>query len=364
MPPAPRFLASVLLLAVFSVPASAQTRTRRIAEFAYGRQTVRVAAVDGAVRVDAASGVEVVAVVASPGEARLWVDSVRVMMRRPLRPEPGEELGLETSTGTLQYVLRVRRTEETGRPSRYRLDLHDHQLLNSVLVPMTSARLSELLYAVGEAARAGDHMRGVTPALPADSVDTAPALMPEARAIIAATLRGQYLMEPILLEAVVDEMGVPDSAGSYVLGGGTARFVVESLVPRLRFSPAVRRDQPVRARVRLTLADRGGPEARQPPPPDSMPRLLNGAEVEAALVRLYPRLYRDAGVTGEVTIAVEVDEYGVPDLATVEVLNVALEEFQAAAIRVVEQMRFHPAQRDGRAVRARTVIPIRFNIRR
>lgn len=179
-------------------------------------------------------------------------------------------------------------------------------------------------------------MRGVAPALPVDSVDTAPALTPEARAIIAAALRGQYLMEPILLEAVVDETGVPDSAGAYVLGGGTARFVVEPLVPRLRFSPAVRRGLPVRARVRLPLADRGGPEVRQPSPPDSMPRLLNGPEVEAALVRLYPRLYRDAEVTGEVTIAVEVDEAGVPDLTTVEVLNVALEELSS---------RCHPRRR-------------------
>lgn len=70
------------------------------------------------------------------------------------------------------------------------------------------------------------------------------------------------------------------------------------------------------------------------------------------------------GVTGDVTIAVEVDTTGVPDLATVEVLNVALEEFQTAAVQVVGQMRFSPAQRDGRAVRARTVIPIRFWIRR
>jgi TonB family protein len=359
-----RFIPTLILLCAANLPLAAQTRTRRIAEFDAGRQTVRVATVDGNVRVDARSVVEAVAVVASPGETRLWVDSVRSMMRRPLHPESGEELGLETSTGTLQYVLRVSRTEEPGRPSRYRLDMHDHQLLNSVLVPMTSARLSEFLDAVTEAARAGDHMRGVLPALPADSADTAPALTREAREMIAAALSGQYLTEPILLEAVVGETGIPEPAGTYVLGGGTQKFEVEPLIPRLRFSPATERGQPMRTRVRLTLAERGGPEARQPPPPDSMPRLLNSTEIQAALVRLYPRLYRDAGVTGDVTITVEVDTTGVPDLATVEVLNVALEEFQNAAIQVVGQMRFRPAQRDGQAVRARTVIPIRFSIRR
>lgn len=62
------------------------------------------------------------------------------------------------------------------------------------------------------------------------------------------------------------------------------------------------------------------------------------------------------------TVAVEINEAGVPDLATVEVLNVALEEFQTAAIQVVGIMRFRPAQRDGRPVRNRTIIPIRFQV--
>lgn len=358
-----RVVSALLVLCASSLPLGAQTRTRRIAEFAWGRQTVRVAAVDGNVRVDARGLVEAVSVVPTPGEARLWVDSVRAMMRRPLRPESGEELGLETSTGALQYVLRVSRTEEAGRPGRYRLEMHDHQLLNSVLVPMTAARLSEFLAAVVEGARAGDRMRGVLPAPPADSVDSAPALTPESRQLMAAALRGAYLMEPIQLEVVVSAAGVPDSAGAYLLGGERHRFTVEPLIPRLRFSPAVHRGQPTRVRVRVTLAEPGGPETRQPPPPDSLPQLLNRAEAEAALVRLYPRLYRDAGVTGEVTIAVEIDEAGVPDLATVEVLNVALEEFQTAAIQVIGIMRFRPAVRDGRAVRTRTVIPIQFQVR-
>ena len=346
-----RVVSTLCLLCAASLPLTAQTRTRRIAEFAWGRQTVRIAAVDGNVRIDARALAEAVSVVPNPGEARLWVDSVRAMMRRPLRPEPGEEVGLETSTGALQYVLRVSRTEKAGRPGRYRLEMHDHQLMNSVLVPVTAARLSEFLNAVVEGARAGDHMRGVLPAPPADSADSAPALTPESRRLVEAALRGAYLMEAIQLEVAVNAAGVPDSASAYLLGGERHRFTVEPLVPRLRFSPAVHRGQPTRARVRVTLAEPGGPETRQPPPPDSLPQLLNRAEAQVALVRLYPRLYRDAGITGEVTVAVEIDEAGVPDLTTVEVLNVTLEEFQTAAIQVVGIMRFHPAQRDGRAVR-------------
>jgi len=93
---------------------------------------------------------------------------------------------------------------------------------------------------------------------------------------------------------------------------------------------------------------------------EERPALRNGSQVQAALVRNYPPLLRDAGVGGTVQIQMVVNEDGTPDPATVEIISTDHEQFADAARRVVERMRFRPAKVNGQAVKVRIQIPITF----
>ncbi|HEY8550299.1 MAG TPA: energy transducer TonB [Vicinamibacterales bacterium] len=92
------------------------------------------------------------------------------------------------------------------------------------------------------------------------------------------------------------------------------------------------------------------------------PRLLNPDEVERALQRTYPRLLRDAGIGGTVHVHIWLDENG-------EVVQFRIGRssgypvLDEAALRVVEIMRFTPAQNRDRAVRVIVHLPIHFEAR-
>ncbi|MDT8435919.1 MAG: energy transducer TonB [Gemmatimonadota bacterium] len=77
-------------------------------------------------------------------------------------------------------------------------------------------------------------------------------------------------------------------------------------------------------------------------PRDVEPRMKNGAEISRVLQRLYPPMLREAGITGEVTLWVFVDENGRAAKSQVQKSS-GYPAFDNAAQQVVEQMRFSPA---------------------
>jgi TonB family protein len=93
---------------------------------------------------------------------------------------------------------------------------------------------------------------------------------------------------------------------------------------------------------------------------EERPELRNRTQVAAALVRNYPPLLRDAGMSGVVQISMVINEDGTPDVSTVEIITTDHEQFTDAARRVVERMRFRPAKVNNQAVKVRVVLPITF----
>lgn len=90
------------------------------------------------------------------------------------------------------------------------------------------------------------------------------------------------------------------------------------------------------------------------------PSLSNNSAVARALERNYPPLLRDAGVAGTVTMQFVVGTDGRVDASTIEVVDASNSQFSDAARRVVELMRFRPAQVGGRPVRVKVQLPIQF----
>lgn len=89
------------------------------------------------------------------------------------------------------------------------------------------------------------------------------------------------------------------------------------------------------------------------------PRLLNPEEVERTLRRNYPPILRDAGIGGTVNVHIWLDENGEIVRSRIGQSSgyPALDE---AALRVVEIMRFAPAQNRDRAVRVIVNLPVHF----
>jgi len=92
------------------------------------------------------------------------------------------------------------------------------------------------------------------------------------------------------------------------------------------------------------------------------PELANGPEAARALARAYPRRLRDAEVSGVVMMRMQVTAEGRADPATVKVLWATLPEFTAAALQVVQRMRWRPATVAGRATPAWITLPVTFGV--
>lgn len=91
---------------------------------------------------------------------------------------------------------------------------------------------------------------------------------------------------------------------------------------------------------------------------DRQPTLANGDEVRRSIVATYPRLLRDAGVTGSVTLRMRVKADGHVDHVRVEATT--HNAFSAAAVRVASTMRFTPAEVDGHPVPTWVTLPVSF----
>jgi TonB family protein len=90
-----------------------------------------------------------------------------------------------------------------------------------------------------------------------------------------------------------------------------------------------------------------------------VPRLLNALEVQRSLERNYPPFLRDAGIGGEVTLWLLIDENGrVVDTDIRERSgHPALDE---AAVKVGEIIRFSPGMNRAARVKVWVSLPIRF----
>jgi TonB family protein len=91
------------------------------------------------------------------------------------------------------------------------------------------------------------------------------------------------------------------------------------------------------------------------------PRLLNAGEVQAALLRYYPPLLKDAGIGGRVTVWFFIDETG--NVVKTQInRSSGFNTFDEAALDVADLMRFTPAYNRNDAVPVWVSIPVVFEV--
>lgn len=103
----------------------------------------------------------------------------------------------------------------------------------------------------------------------------------------------------------------------------------------------------------------GGPKGSAYTQP---PELGNRAEIERMLESHYPPLLRDAGIGGEVTVMVHIDETGTIREQRLHQSS-GHEALDQAALRVASAMRFRAAEQHGTPVATWLTIPVRFGTR-
>lgn len=132
------------------------------------------------------------------------------------------------------------------------------------------------------------------------------------------------------------------------LGGAT--FIAGVLIAVACETP---RPEPV-----APLSPAGGPAASEGVSEETVkPVLLSGSKTPK-----YPELLRQAGVEGEVLVSFDVDEDGQPDVATIKVIQSTHELFSVAVREALPDMRFRPAERDGRKVKLTVQEPFTFTL--
>ncbi|HEX6316569.1 MAG TPA: TonB family protein [Gemmatimonadaceae bacterium] len=87
------------------------------------------------------------------------------------------------------------------------------------------------------------------------------------------------------------------------------------------------------------------------------PVLLSGSRTPK-----YPDLLRRAGVEGEVLVSFDINEAGQPDVASLKVIHSTHELFAVAVREALPDMRFRPAERDGRKVKLTVQEPFTFTL--
>jgi TonB family protein len=95
---------------------------------------------------------------------------------------------------------------------------------------------------------------------------------------------------------------------------------------------------------------------------DVPPELENREAVTRAVSAGYPALLRDAGVTGQVVVRFTVDTLGIPWPGGMTVKTATHPAFIPPVLQAVREMRFRPAQKDGRNVAVRVTLPISFTL--
>jgi protein TonB len=124
-----------------------------------------------------------------------------------------------------------------------------------------------------------------------------------------------------------------------------------------------------------SVAAAASPEPAEAPPPAAVARLpepapgisaavFGGSGAPGFLKRVlprYPRLAREMGREGTVTLRLAIDERGV--LQEVELIEGAGYGFDEEALRAIRASTFRPAVRNGQPVASRALLPVRFVLR-
>jgi len=72
----------------------------------------------------------------------------------------------------------------------------------------------------------------------------------------------------------------------------------------------------------------------------------------------YPDSLRNAKVAGLVTVMIVIDESG--DVIAAEVVKTSHDDFSEPAVAAVRRWKFKPAKLDGKSVKVKVTIPVRF----
>ena len=91
------------------------------------------------------------------------------------------------------------------------------------------------------------------------------------------------------------------------------------------------------------------------------PEIRNRREVQAVLMRLYPPLLRDAGIEGTVVVWFFISEEGIVQDSRVSESSGQL-QFDEAALKVADVLRFTPALNRDRRVAVWIELPITFQV--
>ncbi|HKK27202.1 MAG TPA: energy transducer TonB [Gemmatimonadota bacterium] len=129
----------------------------------------------------------------------------------------------------------------------------------------------------------------------------------------------------------------------------TPRVAEAEVSPELTIAPTTLEANPASALPPPPPGAKMNPEDRPTfIPYDVAPRLLNRGEIEKLVVRYYPPALRAAGIGGTVLVWAYVDENGNVTRTLVKASS-GYQDMDAAAMRVVDAMRFKPAlNRDAR----------------
>ncbi len=92
------------------------------------------------------------------------------------------------------------------------------------------------------------------------------------------------------------------------------------------------------------------------------PVLLNLDEVAEAMLELYPKLLKRAGVSGVALVWVRIDATGRFVKSAIKTSS-GREAFDKAALKVTELMRFKPALDGDEPVAVWLIVPIEFRVR-
>jgi protein TonB len=95
-------------------------------------------------------------------------------------------------------------------------------------------------------------------------------------------------------------------------------------------------------------------------PVEVEPALANRREVGELVQREYPAALRNAGIGGTVTVKFAVEANGRVDASSITVVSSDQEQLAEPARRVVQRMRFRPAENLGKPVRVMISLPLQF----